>query len=213
VERGLISDPTSRQVENGTRVWSTVSEGDELHFAKLSKLGNCYSVAVSEADDGLDLGQRETLMKKRKDLILPLLLKFQAEAQVRVDQANLQKSIAKLAGAPNNESVHSSDKLYRKLSSLKSYPNVTKLRPDTFWRHLARHAKTNGIIGDAERSAHFYHAIQMDDSLMPWHETHVETIKSQISVEDLEDLFLTQTMSPYWLSERLMDLTMIQYKP
>jgi hypothetical protein len=68
---------------------STVSEGDELHFAKLSKLGNCYSVAVSEADDGLDPGQRETLMKKRKDLILPLLLKFQAEAQVRVDQANL----------------------------------------------------------------------------------------------------------------------------
>jgi hypothetical protein len=48
---------------------------------------------------------------------------------------------------------------------------------------------------------------------MRWHETHVETIKSQISVEDLEDLFLTQTMSPYWLSERLMDLTMIQYKP
>jgi hypothetical protein len=47
---------------------------------------------------------------------------------------------------------------------------------------------------------------------MTWYEHTIKPRLPNLTLEDLQDLFFIQTMSPYWLSARLVKLCQISYR-
>jgi hypothetical protein len=200
------------KLQEGIKDELSAADANRLHFSKLEKLALFFSVPLTNMErTQLAADQAMVLATMRKDQILPLLTRYQKQAVVLTEVANLQATMA--LKAKENVSLKGRDKLYLKLNTFKNYPDVKKLRPDIFWRDLSRHAMNNGILEEKERAAHFYKAIQGDHNLMRWHETHLQPRSGSLTVEVLKDLFFTQTMSQYWESERLIDLCEITYRP
>jgi transposase InsO family protein len=188
------------------------SEATSAHFEKLQLLNRLFSVPLTDAErTTLSPAEAMALSTERKDAIYPVLVKYKKEAALLAEVASVQDIMVKRSKGDHND--RSKDNLYLKLATFKNYPDVKKLRSDIFWRDLSRHAWNNGITESKERLAHFYRAIQGDNGLMRWHETHVQPKIGTLTVEELKDLFFTQTMSPYWQSERLIDLCEISYRP
>jgi hypothetical protein len=100
--------------------------------------------------------------------------------------------------------------MYKRLNSLKNYPIITT--GDVFWLDLQRHADANGLTTLPERLAHFHQAIVTDRPLMTWFENTIKPRILTISLEELQDLFFIQTLSPYWLSARLIKLCQGSYR-
>jgi hypothetical protein len=100
--------------------------------------------------------------------------------------------------------------MYKRLNSLKTYPVMTT--GDVFWLDLQLHADANGLTTLNERLAHFHQAIVTDRPLMNWYENTIKPRLATLTLEDLQDLFFIQTLSPYWLSARLVKLCQISYR-
>jgi hypothetical protein len=100
--------------------------------------------------------------------------------------------------------------IYRKLAHMKNFPAFTT--GDVFWRDLERHATANGITTDADRQVHFHSALSIaDPTLKTWFETSIQPLMP-ISMEQLQDLLFKQTLSPYWLSDKLIMLCRLSYR-
>jgi hypothetical protein len=137
------------------------------------------------------------------------LLVVQVEARI----ARLRSSIAVQSvplATPTLSPPSSQSGMYKRLNSLKNYPLITT--GDVFWLDLQRHADANGLTTLPERLAHFHQAIVTDRPLMTWFENTIKPRILTISLEELQDLFFIQTLSPYWLSARLIKLCQVTYR-
>jgi hypothetical protein len=81
-----------------------------------------------------------------------------------------------------------------------------------FWLDLKRHADANGFSTLQERLAHFHQSMVTDRQLMNWFENTIKSRLSTISLEEPQALLFIQTLSPYWLSARLVTLCQISYR-
>jgi hypothetical protein len=100
--------------------------------------------------------------------------------------------------------------MYKRLNSLKDYPVMTT--GHVFCLGLKRNADVNGLSTLQERLVHFHQSIVTDRQFMNWFENTIKPRLSTISLEELQELFFIQTLSPSWLSARLVKLCQISYR-
>jgi hypothetical protein len=109
-------------------------------------------------------------------------------------------------------STSSNVNMYKRLSNLKNYLNPATSARDTFWLDLQRHADANGITSMKERLAHFQQSILNNRPLMDRFDHTIQPLGNNLTLDILQNLFFTQTLSPYWLSARLIKLCRVSFR-
>jgi hypothetical protein len=152
-------------------------------------------------------------------LSAPLLADFSSRRELNLSQlkadletrmASLNPSLAlqqfitpPLASTPSEASTLN---MHKMLLTLKNYPNPSTSTGDTFWLDLQRHADANGISSMKERLAHLHQSILNHRPLMDWFDHTIQPLGNNLTLDVLQTLVFTRTLSHYKLSARLIKL-------